>query len=195
MLKLKRGEDMKKKNLLRQLFLTTLYLSTFTFGGGYVIVSLMKKKIVDEKHWIDQKEMLDLIAIAQSMPGAIAVNGAIVIGYKLVGLLGILVSLLGTILPPFLIISIISLAYSAFISNQLIHLLLEGMQIGVVMVIISVVYEMFIPLVEEKNFLKYILFVFTFVLNYFFNINIAYLILINIVIGSVIALIHKRDQL
>lgn len=81
---------MKKKNskILRTLFLSTLYLSTFTFGGGYVIVSLMKKDFVDARHWIDEEEMLDLVAIAQSAPGAIAVNGAIVVGYKLAGILG-----------------------------------------------------------------------------------------------------------
>ena len=72
-----------QKHLLSKLFISTLYLSAFTFGGGYVIVTLMKKKFVDQYHWIDDEEMLDLIAIAQSSPGAIAVNGAIVVGYKL----------------------------------------------------------------------------------------------------------------
>ena len=67
----------KKSKVLRKLFFSTLYLSTFTFGGGYVIVTLMKNKFVDELHWIDEEEMLDLVAIAQSSPGAIAVNGAI----------------------------------------------------------------------------------------------------------------------
>lgn len=81
---------MKKKSVLWTLFFSTLYLSVFTFGGGYVIVSLMKKKFVDEYHWIEEDEMLDLIAIAQSAPGAIAVNGAIVVGYKLAGLPGVL---------------------------------------------------------------------------------------------------------
>ena len=60
-----------------KLFLSTFYLSAFTFGGGYVIVTLLKQKFVDELHWIDEEEMLDMVAIAQSSPGAIAVNGAI----------------------------------------------------------------------------------------------------------------------
>ena len=63
-----------KKHVLLKIFISTLYLSAFTFGGGYVIVTLMKKKFVDEYHWIDEDEMLDLVAIAQSAPGAIAVN-------------------------------------------------------------------------------------------------------------------------
>ena len=77
-----------KKEVLKKLFFSTLYLSAFTFGGGYVIVTLMKQKFVDELHWIEEEEMLDLIAIAQSSPGAIAVNGAIVVGYKLAGMIG-----------------------------------------------------------------------------------------------------------
>ena len=78
-------EEKNKKIVLLKLFISTLYLSTFTFGGGYVIVTLMKKKFVDEYHWIEENEMLDLVAIAQSSPGAIAVNGAIVVCYKLAG--------------------------------------------------------------------------------------------------------------
>ena len=85
--------------MLLKLFLSTLYLSAFTFGGGYVIVTLMKKKFVDEYHWIGEDEMLDLVAIAQSSPGAIAVNGAIVVGYKLAGIPGTLVRSWGRSCP------------------------------------------------------------------------------------------------
>ena len=85
---------MNRKHVLWKLFVSTLYLSAFTFGGGYVIVTLMKEKFVDELHWMEEDEMLDLIAIAQSAPGAIAVNGAIVVGYKLAGLIGALVAIL-----------------------------------------------------------------------------------------------------
>ena len=83
-----------KKNVLWKLFISTLYLSAFTFGGGYVIVTLMKKKFVDDYHWIGENEMLDLVAIAQSSPGPIAVNGAIVVGYKLAGMPGVLVAII-----------------------------------------------------------------------------------------------------
>lgn len=83
----------KKQKVFWKLFLSTLYLSAFTFGGGYVIVTLMKDKFVDKYHWIEENEMLDLIAIAQSAPGAIAVNGAIVVGYKLAGLAGVLTAI------------------------------------------------------------------------------------------------------
>ena len=120
---------MKEKwKVLKKLFFEALYLSAFTFGGGYVIVSLMKKKFVDELHWIDEAEMLDLVAIAQSAPGPIAVNGAIVVGYKLAGLSGAVVAILATILPPLVILSVISFFYEAFRDNRLVSTLLFGMQ-------------------------------------------------------------------
>lgn len=121
---------MKRKHVLWKLFVSTLYLSAFTFGGGYVIVTLMKEKFVDELHWIEEDEMLDLIAIAQSAPGAIAVNGAIVVGYKLAGLPGALVAIAATILPPFVIISAISFFYALFRDNFVVSRLLTGMQAG-----------------------------------------------------------------
>ena len=112
---------MKEKwTKIRKVFFSTLYLSAFTFGGGYVIVTLMKKKFVDELHWIDEEEMLDLVAIAQSAPGAIAVNGAIVVGYKLAGLAGALAAIIGTIIPPFVILSVIFYFYAAFSSNYIV---------------------------------------------------------------------------
>lgn len=115
------------KNKLGKMFTSMFYLSACTFGGGYVIVSLMRDVFVKKYHWIDDDEMLDLVAIAQSSPGAIAVNGAIVVGYKLAGILGVIVALSATILPPFMILSLVSLVYDAFIANFWIRWLLEGM--------------------------------------------------------------------
>ena len=140
-----------KGDVLRKLFFSCLYLSTFTFGGGYVIVTLMKKKFVDDYHWIDENEMLDLVAIAQSSPGPIAVNGAIVVGYKLAGILGAMTAILGTIIPPFLIISVISVGYHSFRDSYIISQILEIMQAGVGAVIASVVYEMGAGIVQEKD--------------------------------------------
>lgn len=141
-MKIRRKNVRKKQKVLWKLFLSTLYLSAFTFGGGYVIVTLMKDKFVDKYHWIEENEMLDLIAIAQSAPGAIAVNGAIVVGYKLAGLAGVLTAIFGTVLPPFLIISVISVFYQIFRDNFIISELLDGMQAGVGAVIASVVWDM-----------------------------------------------------
>ena len=109
------------------LFWATFQLSAFTFGGGYVIVPLMKKKFVDHLGWISEKEMLDFTAIAQSSPGAMAVNASVILGYHLAGIPGALTAVLGTILPPLALLSVISIGYSAFIGNQLVQNVLKGM--------------------------------------------------------------------
>lgn len=91
---------MEKRASYWELFTSMFYLSAFTFGGGYVIVPLMEDKFVKELGWIDYDEMLDLIALGQSAPGAIAVNTSVLIGYQRLGVLGAVVSTLGTVLPP-----------------------------------------------------------------------------------------------
>ena len=191
----KKGKDVSGKtgrHLLIQLFLSTLTLSAFTFGGGYVIVTLMKKKFVDEYHWIDEEEMLDLVAIAQSAPGAIAVNGAIVVGFKLAGIAGLLVSVLATVLPPFVILSVISLFYEAFASNEIVALALAGMQAGVGAVIASVVYDMGSGVVKSGDWLGIVLMAVVFVLNYFLNVNVMLLIIACGLLGVVRTLLGSR---
>ena len=181
-----------KGDVLRKLFFSCLYLSTFTFGGGYVIVTLMKKKFVDDYHWIDENEMLDLVAIAQSSPGPIAVNGAIVVGYKLAGILGAMTAILGTIIPPFLIISVISVGYHSFRGSYIISQILEGMQAGVGAVITCVTYEMGVGIVHGKNRLSITIMLVSFVLSAFLQINVVYLILAGGFIGLIRGLIKKR---
>lgn len=184
-----------KAEVLQKLFLSTLYLSTFTFGGGYVIVTLLKQKFVDELHWIDQEEMLDLVAIAQSSPGAIAVNGAIVVGYKLAGIPGILVSVLGAIIPPFTILTAISFFYNAFKSNFVIQNLLTGMTAGVSAVIISVVWDMAAGIVKSRDALLIVIMICAFIANYYCRINVIFIILCTAAIGAVRTVIHtKREE-
>lgn len=178
-------EPERNGKLLWEIFISTLYLSAFTFGGGYVIVTLMKNKFVDEKNWISEKEMLNFVAIAQSSPGAIAVNGAIVVGYKLAGFLGILASVLGTVIPPFVITSLISYFYEAFSSNLWISLLLEGMQSGVAAVVAAVSYQMALGVVREKDPLLLAMMFLAFIASAIFGVNVIYIILISIGIGLV----------
>ncbi|MDK7303251.1 chromate transporter [Aerococcus urinae] len=181
-----------KEQMLVKLFWSTFYLSAFTFGGGYVIITLMKKTFVDDYGWIEEDEMLDLVAIAQSSPGAIAVNGAIVIGYKLAGFIGILVSILGTILPPMLIISVIALFYQQFIQNFWVKTLLEGMQAGVAAVIAGVVLDMVADVWRRKQPILVIIMLAAFIANYFFAVNIIYIILSCIGLGVIYSWLQSR---
>ena len=187
-------QSISKKQLLKKLFFSTLYLSTFTFGGGYVIVSLMKTKFVDELHWIDETEMLDLIAIAQSSPGAVAVNGAIVVGYKLCRIPGVFFSILGAIIPPFFIISIISGFYTLFQENEAVQALLSGMRSGVGAVIVSVVWDRGSGIVKQKKIAPILIMLCAFIANYYLKINIVLIILICIILAAAKAIITERRR-
>ena len=123
----------------RKLFLSTFELSACTFGGGFVIIPLMRKKFVEELGWIEEEEMLDLTAIAQASPGAIAVNASIMLGYHIAGIPGAILAVLGTVLPPLIIISIISMFYQAFRNNVIVSMAMRGMLCGVAAVICDVV--------------------------------------------------------
>ena len=176
---------LKKRNRLLKIFLSTLYLSAFTFGGGYVIITLMKQKFVDELHWIDDDEMLDMVAIAQSSPGPIAVNGAVIIGYKLEGIPGVFSAVLGAVLPPFVILTVISMFYSAFRNLFVVQSLLTGMKAGVSAVILSVVYDMAAGVVKGKDPVNIGVMILAFAATYFGKVNVVFVILITIAFGAV----------
>lgn len=184
----------KEQKVLWKLFLSTLYLSAFTFGGGYVIVTLMKDKFVDKYHWIEENEMLDLIAIAQSAPGAIAVNGAIVVGYKLAGLAGVLTAIFGTVLPPFLIISAISVFYQMFRDNFIIRELLDGMQAGVGAVIASVVWDMAAGITKKKEWISIVIMAVAFIASYVMEVPVVYTVLICIAMGVIRTVLSGRGK-
>ena len=187
-------ERKEKIRILWKLVYSTLYLSAFTFGGGYVIITLMKKKFVDEYRWIEEEEMLDLVAIAQSSPGPIAVNGAIVVGYKLAGMAGVLVSILGTVLPPFVILTVVSFFYEAFQSNFYVKTILDGMQCGVAAVIASVVYDMGKGVIEGKSLVSNLIMAAAFTVTFFFQMNVVYVVLICIGLGVLRVLWGRRGE-
>ena len=181
-------ESKSKKTVLWKLFLSTFYLSAFTFGGGYVIVSLMKKKFVDEYHWIDENEMLDLVAIAQSAPGAVAVNGAIAVGYKLAGLIGVVTAVFGTLLPQFVIIAAISVCYQIFCKNFIVSQMLLGMQAGVGAVIAVVVYEV----AKQKDAISWIIMAAAFLAATVFQVNVVYIVIASGLLGFLRSKYGKR---
>jgi len=181
-----------KTHIYRKLFSSTFYLSAFTFGGGFVIIPLMKKKFVDDLHWIEEDEMLNLAAIAQSSPGAVAVNASILLGYRVAGILGALVTILGTILPPLIIISVISLFYTAFRENIVVNAVLKGMQAGVAAVIADVVMNLGGNVIKEKDIVSALVMVCAFAATFFFKVNVMYIILVCGCIGAAKILIQAK---
>lgn len=184
------------KNKYWTLFLSTLTISAFTFGGGYVIVSLLKKKFVDELHWLEADEMLDLAAIAQSSPGAVAVNAAILVGYRTLSLPGMAIAVLGTIIPPFVIISLISLCYTAFRTNPIMAAVLKGMQSGVAAVIADVTVNLSRNVQRESGVIGVLIMVGAFLASWMFNVNVLWIIFVCAVygLGSTWLRLHRRRE-
>lgn len=183
-----------KKNKYWQLFLSTFKLSACTFGGGFVIIPLMRERFVKELHWIDEEEMLDLTAIAQSSPGSIAINASILVGYHVAGIPGALITVVGAALPPLIIISIISVFYQAFRSNKYVSMAMAGMLAGVAAVIFDVVINMMWPILKKKRWLPITVMLAAFVATRFFSVNIILIILVCGVIGALDTLyLQKRE--
>ena len=151
----------------KKLFFSTFKLSACTFGGGFVIIPMM-----------------DLTAIAQSSPGAIAVNASILVGYHVAGFPGAMFTVLGTILPPLMIISIISMFYQAFRDNAIVNMAMAGMLCGVAAVICDVVINMAKNIFLKKRLLPVIVMLGSFVAVRFFSVNIIAIILVCGVIGA-----------
>ncbi len=175
-----------------KLFSSTFKLSACTFGGGFVIIPLMRKKFVEELGWIEEQEMLDLTAIAQSSPGAIAVNASILVGYHVCGITGALMTVLGTVLPPLIIISAISMFYQAFRANEVVGLVMKGMQAGVAAVICDVVVRMAADIIRERRLLSLAVLVGTFVAVRFSSVNIVLIIMVCGLIGAMDTFRHEK---
>lgn len=180
--------------ILLKLFLTTMYISAFTFGGGFVIITFMKRKFVDELHWITEEEMLDMTALAQSSPGAIAVNAAILVGWHVAGFLGMITAVIGTIIPPMVILSVISLFYKMFAANVYVAVVLKGMQAGVAAVILDVVCSLGGNVLKTDRIFHLIMMITAFIAAFFLDVNIILIILTAILIGICKEFFTKRKE-
>lgn len=171
-----------KENKIWKLFTTTFILSAFTFGGGYVIIPLMKEKFVKELAWINEDEMMDLLSIAQSSPGSLAVNASILVGYRVMGLAGALVTVLATITPPLFIIYFVTLFYDVFISSPIVLKILAGMNIGIGAILIDVVLTLGISVIKDfKYYSVVIILAVLFALSK--NVNIIFIVFAGGLIG------------
>lgn len=180
------GKENKKENkvqILWKLFWATFTLSAFTFGGGFVIVSLMKKKFVEELGWLEENEMLDITAIAQSSPGPIPINASVILGYRMAGIAGTLVAILGTAIPPMGIISLISVFYIQFRENQMIATALQVMRAGVAAVIFDVVFNLAKNVYRTKRMLYMEMMIVSFLAAAVFGVSAMLIILVCLGIG------------
>lgn len=125
-----------------QLFSTFFKIGAFTLGGGYAMIPLVQREVVEHRGWMGEEEFLDLIALAQSAPGIIAVNTAVFVGYKVAGRRGVLLSVLGATLPSFLIILLIAMCFTHFRDNPHVEAVFKGIRPAVVALIAAPLYKM-----------------------------------------------------
>lgn len=141
------------KNKLTQLFFTFLKIGAFTFGGGYAMIALLEHEFIEKKKWIDKDEFLNMVAVAESTPGPVAINSATYLGYRVGGVAGAALSTLAVSIPSFVIIYIISLFFDRFLSLTYVAYAFKGIQVCVVYLIASAGVKMLRGL--EKNVLNY----------------------------------------
>lgn len=138
-----------KKNNIFKLFLTFLKIGAFTFGGGYAMIAVLESEIVEHKKWLSKDEFLDMVAVAESTPGPIAINSATYIGYKTGKLIGAAAATLGVVLPSFFVIFVISLFFDKFLQFKYVTYAFKGIQSCIVYLILSAGLKMFKSI--EKN--------------------------------------------
>lgn len=179
--------DFKK---LWALFCTFFKIGGFTFGGGYAMIPLIQKETVENKKWITDDDILEIIAIAESTPGPIAINSATFVGYRTCGVLGAVCATLGVVLPSFVIILIISFVLEQFQELKAVQYAFNGIRAGVLALLFKALWGMYKK--SPKGWAAYVVMAAAFVLTAFVKINVLFVIIFCAVFGLVTATMAER---
>ena len=174
------------------LFLSFFKIGIFTFGGGYAMISLMQKEVVEDKKWITSEDMSDMITISESTPGPISVNVATFVGYKVAGVLGALFATLGLICPSLLVITLLSTILKTLQEN----VIFQNAFFGIRAAVIALILKTFIGMYKEcpKNIFSYLIMILSFILVLFFDVNAIVLIVCSTIIGVLYTLRVDRKE-
>lgn len=171
---------MKKAKKLVIIFKTT-FLISLTANSGYAILSAMKSTFVGKYKWISEEKMTDYIALAQSCPGPMAISCSTIVGYQLAGFLGAFMAILGCIIPPIIIMILVSYFYQTIISNKIVSIFMKGMSYGVVAMLLDVLIGLFVSAVKKEYIYPIILMLISFLYIKLTDFSVLYLVLICIV--------------
>jgi len=187
--------EVNNRKKLWTLFITTASISATT-NGGWAIVAAMKDKFASKNHWIEEEEMMDLMSIAQSCPGPIAINTSVLVGYRIAGVAGGLLTLFGTVLPPLVMMSIVTIFYDFIAGNKYVEFFMKGMQAGVAALLVSITIDLFMNVAKKKDIFFYILMALAFIYNYFFDFSVLYLAIFCAVMGIIktLMLVKKVEE-
>ena len=181
---------MKKSKLYFELFASFFKIGAFTIGGGYAMLPLIQREVVENKSWIEERDMLDIVAIAESTPGPIAINTATFVGTKTAGFLGAFFSTLGVVLPSFIIITVLSYVLDAVSNIEAVKFAFNGIRAGVLALIVKALWGMAKQC--PKNVFSAVLAVAAFVVVLFLNVNVLWVIIGGALIGLAVALICRK---
>jgi chromate transporter len=181
---------MKKLKKLFEIFLVFFRIGAFTFGGGYAMIPLIQKETVENKKWITDDDILEIVAIAESTPGPIAINSSTFVGYRVAGFWGAFFGTLGTVLPSFTIILVISFVLKEFGDIRAVKYAFEGIRAGVLALIIKALYKMYKSC--PKGVFEYIIMAVSFVAVAFVKVPVIYCVIGFAVIGLVYSLVAKE---
>lgn len=176
----------------KELFLTIFKINIITFGGGYTIAPVIKNEFVDKRKLLNDEEIIDIIAISQSGPGALAVSTSFLTGYRLLGFFGGLVALAAAILPPLIVISILFLGYQSFNSNIYVRGCLKAMSGAIGAILLLTSYELAKQALKKYKIISLILIISSFAISYFTNINTIFIILSLALLGLFIFSFYKE---
>jgi len=174
--------------MLFELFKVFFKIGSFSFGGGFAMIPMFQKELVDNKKWIEEEEFLDIIAVSQSSPGPIVINMGVLIGYKLGGLKGAIVCALGTLLAPFIVIILAATVFFQYRDNHVVGKIFLGIRPAIVGLIVSAVYRL--GRQSKFGYKKYMISILTALLIVLFNISPIYLILI----GGISSIIYYKNK-
>jgi len=175
-----------------ELFLTFLKIGAFTFGGGYAMIPLIQREAVEQKKWVTDEDILEIIAIAESTPGPIAINAATFVGHKAAGFAGAFWATFGVVLPSFLIITLITYVLQEFRDLRIVRYAFYGIRAGVLALILKALWNMYKK--SPKSKVSYGVMALAFVLVAVLKVNVMLAIVLCAVIGLAASLMADRRQ-
>ena len=181
---------MKKFSLLLRIFATFFKIGAFTFGGGYAMIPLIQKDAVEKNKWVTDDDILEIIAIAESTPGPIAINAATFVGYRACGVLGSFCATFGVVLPSFLVILAISFVLSQFQELRAVQYAFQGIRAGVLALLFKALWGMYKK--TPKGWVAYVVMAGAFVATAFLKVNVLFVIIGCAVFGLVTSLLADR---
>lgn len=190
------GDDLmttkKEKNKLFSMFITFLKIGLFTFGGGYAMIPLMEKEIVDNNKWLEKEKFTETVSLTQTIPGSVSVNLSILLGYNIEGIIGSIVSAIGVILPSFVIILLIALALTNLGELALLEKAFNGIRPAVAAFILYAAFSLSKSI--KWSTVLFLVFLISFLLTTIFSVNPIYIIAGAFIIGSLSNRTKNKDK-